>query len=144
MKKRIFWFASLIVLMGLVLNPQKVFAHEDVTVGDYDFEIGWIEEPPIAGQQNAILVNVVKCERRRTTTSRGCFIVDCHRFLRRTEKGANTPTSGRRYGGGIYGSYSAYYCWTIYGHLGGQVRRHRYKCRSGTGGSKPCRYTSIP
>jgi len=59
MKKRIYWFASLIVLMGLVLNPQKVFAHEDVTVGDYDFEIGWIEEPPIAGQQNAILVNVV-------------------------------------------------------------------------------------
>ena len=29
-----------------------------ITVGDYTLEIGWVNEPPIVGQQNAIVVNV--------------------------------------------------------------------------------------
>ena len=51
-------------MMTLVLGPHTVFAHESVTVGDYELEIGWVEEPPIVGQQNAILVMV-------SDTSRG-------------------------------------------------------------------------
>jgi hypothetical protein len=35
-----------------------VLAHEAITVGEYTIEIGWLNEPPIAGQQNAIVVNV--------------------------------------------------------------------------------------
>ena len=59
MNKGIYWFAGWIVFIALVLNAPKAFAHEDVTVGDYEFEIGWVDEPPIVGQQNAVLVNVV-------------------------------------------------------------------------------------
>src|SRR5215211_2689954 len=58
MNKWIYRFSSFIVFLALVLYAQVAFAHESVTVGDYEFEIGWVDEPPIVGQQNAILVNV--------------------------------------------------------------------------------------
>ena len=44
--------------MSLILSYQIALAHENVTVGDYELEIGWVDEPAIVGQQNAILVNV--------------------------------------------------------------------------------------
>jgi len=50
--------AGLICLIALVLNFQLALAHESVTVGDYTLEIGWVNEPPVVGQQNAIVVNV--------------------------------------------------------------------------------------
>lgn len=58
MNKKVFGFAGLIALLSLLLNFQLALAHESVTVGDYELEIGWVDEPPIAGQQNAILVIV--------------------------------------------------------------------------------------
>lgn len=57
MNKRSF-AACLIVLFLLIFNFQPAFAHESITVGDYTLEIGWLSEPPIEGQQNAIVVNV--------------------------------------------------------------------------------------
>jgi hypothetical protein len=56
MKTRKLWTAGLITLIVLLAHFQEALAHESVTVGDYELEIGWIEEPPIAGQQNAIVV----------------------------------------------------------------------------------------
>jgi hypothetical protein len=56
MKK--WWAASLISLVALVFNFQLVLAHETITVGNYEIEVGWLTEPPIAGVQNAIVVNV--------------------------------------------------------------------------------------
>ena len=50
--------AGLIALMAILLSYQTALAHVNITVGDYEFEIGWVDEPPIVGQQNAILVNV--------------------------------------------------------------------------------------
>ncbi len=50
--------ACLIVLIALLISHQTALAHESVTVGDYEIEIGWVDEPPIVGQQNAILVIV--------------------------------------------------------------------------------------
>jgi hypothetical protein len=58
MNKKAVWKAGLISLTALVLNFQLAFAHETITVGDYEIEIGWEGEPPVVGQQNAILVNV--------------------------------------------------------------------------------------
>jgi hypothetical protein len=58
MNKKAVWTAGLISLTALVLNFQLAFAHETITVGDYEIEIGWVNEPPIVGQQNAIAVNV--------------------------------------------------------------------------------------
>jgi hypothetical protein len=62
LKKRSLWMAGLLALIALTLNIQLVLAHEEITVGDYTLEIGWLSEPPVVGQQNAIVVNV-------TTTS---------------------------------------------------------------------------
>ncbi len=50
--------ACLIVLIALLISHQTALAHESITVGDYEIEIGWVDEPPIVGQQNAILVIV--------------------------------------------------------------------------------------
>jgi len=36
----------------------QVSAHQTVTVGPYDVEIGWSSEPPIIGQMNAIIMNL--------------------------------------------------------------------------------------
>jgi hypothetical protein len=58
MNRKKLWIAGLIALIALSINLQLVFAHESITVGDYEIEIGWVNEPPIAGQQNAILVIV--------------------------------------------------------------------------------------
>ena len=52
------WTASLISLFALILNFQLAFAHETITVGNYEIEVGWVHEPPIVGQQNAVVVNV--------------------------------------------------------------------------------------
>jgi hypothetical protein len=58
MNIRSFWIAGLVALLALGLNFQLAFAHESITVGDYTIEIGWLSEPPVVGQQNAIVVNV--------------------------------------------------------------------------------------
>ena len=58
MNRKKLWIAGLISLIALTLNFQLAFAHESITVGDYTVEIGWLSEPPIVGQQNAIVVNV--------------------------------------------------------------------------------------
>ena len=58
MNKKIFAITGLIVLIALLVNYQNVSAHQGITVGDYELEIGWVIEPPLVGQQNAIVVNV--------------------------------------------------------------------------------------
>lgn len=58
MKRQAFWLASLIALIILILNFQLVMAHESITVGDYTLEVGWLSEPPVVGQPNAIVVHV--------------------------------------------------------------------------------------
>ena len=62
MRKTSFIDACLLVIVALVLNFQPALAQESITVGEYTIEIGWLGEPPVAGQQNAIAVNVSKGE----------------------------------------------------------------------------------
>jgi len=58
MNKKIILPSCFIVLFLLIFNFQNVFAHESINVGDYQIEIGWLTEPAIAGQMNAVVVNV--------------------------------------------------------------------------------------
>jgi len=58
MKKKLYMPVCLIVFIAVLISYQTAYAHVDITVGDYEFEIGWVDEPPIAGQKNAILVHV--------------------------------------------------------------------------------------
>lgn len=62
MNKKLFIPACLIAFFALLIGYQTAFAHTSITVGDYTVEIGWVNEPVLVGQQNAIVVNV-------TTTS---------------------------------------------------------------------------
>ena len=58
MNKRSVLSACLLSLMLLLSSFHTVRAHETVTVGDYEIEVGWLNEPPIAGEKNAIAINV--------------------------------------------------------------------------------------
>src|SRR5690242_3116498 len=58
MNRNKLWMAGLVALFLLLINVQLVLAHTPVTVGAYTVEIGWVNEPPIVGQQNAVVVNV--------------------------------------------------------------------------------------
>lgn len=58
MNRKSFVNACLITLIALLLNFQLALAHESVTIGDYEIEIGWVDEPAIVGQKNAIAINV--------------------------------------------------------------------------------------
>ena len=64
MKTKSLFVSLLITIFTLLLNFQIASAHESITVGDYEIEVGWQNEPPITGQHNAIVVNV-------TNTSNG-------------------------------------------------------------------------
>jgi hypothetical protein len=69
MKRQTLWLAGLLAFTALILNFQFVLAHESITVGDYTLEIGWLHEPPVVGQNNAIVVHV-------STTSDGQPVED--------------------------------------------------------------------
>ena len=58
MNKKSLQRACVLVLFSLLFSHQLAFAHESITIGNYELEIGWLEEPPIAGQQNAVVVTV--------------------------------------------------------------------------------------
>ncbi len=52
--------ATLVVFalaVGLVGNA---FAHKSQVIGDYDIEVGWVKEPPVAGKSNSIEITIVK------------------------------------------------------------------------------------
>ena len=58
MKKKKILLAGLLSLIAVVFTIQIAFAHTSITSGPYTIEIGWVNEPAIIGQQNAIVVNV--------------------------------------------------------------------------------------
>jgi hypothetical protein len=58
MSRKNLWRGSLAALIALMLTFQPASAHEHITIGDYELVIGWVDEPPIVGQLNAIIVNV--------------------------------------------------------------------------------------
>ena len=60
MKKKSVLHACLIALLFLLFTRQTAHAHEHITIGDYEFVIGWLEEPPIAGQMNAIVISITE------------------------------------------------------------------------------------
>jgi hypothetical protein len=58
MNKKLFVSACLMALIALLASYQTALAHETITVGDYEIVVGWANEPPVAGQLNAIEIIV--------------------------------------------------------------------------------------
>ena len=50
--------ACLVAGIAALLVFQTASAHTTIHIGEYDVEIGWVDEPSIVGQRNAIVVNV--------------------------------------------------------------------------------------
>ena len=48
----------LLLLCGVLFFPQTAWAHQNVTVGDYTVEYGWVNEPVVVGQPNAVVINI--------------------------------------------------------------------------------------
>jgi hypothetical protein len=45
-------------MLATVLTFGIALAHTTVNAGNYAIEVGWVDEPPIIGQRNAVVVNV--------------------------------------------------------------------------------------
>jgi len=58
MNRRTLAFALVILLIALLAITRPASAHETITVGDYDVEYGWVNEPAIVGQPNAVVINI--------------------------------------------------------------------------------------
>lgn len=48
-------FLLIVITAVLVTGFYSTFAHKTVTVEQYEIEVGWRDEPPLASQQNAIV-----------------------------------------------------------------------------------------
>ena len=53
-QKKLLVSAILLALTAVLLNSQPAFAHESITIGNYEIVYGWVNEPPIAGQLNGV------------------------------------------------------------------------------------------
>ncbi len=58
MRSKIFPWALIAALMLALAAPLIASAHTKITVGPYDVEVGWVEEPPIVGVKNAVAINI--------------------------------------------------------------------------------------
>ncbi len=50
--------AGLLALLAAALTFGVALAHTSVHAGNYAIEVGWMDEPPIVGQRNAVVINV--------------------------------------------------------------------------------------
>ncbi|MBI5146098.1 MAG: hypothetical protein HZA84_02635 [Thaumarchaeota archaeon] len=51
-----------LVTLSMMLGFVPAFAHKTVTVEQYDIEVGWRDEPPLVGQQNAVFFSITQDE----------------------------------------------------------------------------------
>lgn len=58
MKSKIRILIVIMLLAALLAFPQIAWAHQTATVGDYNVEYGWVNEPAVVGQPNAVVINV--------------------------------------------------------------------------------------
>lgn len=54
--------AVFLALVGLNGSTQSALAHTRVEVGPYAIVVGWLQEPPIVGERNALIVEITENE----------------------------------------------------------------------------------
>ena len=62
--KRFFWWGTAVFLALFTLSQtsQTALAHTRVEVGPYAIVIGWLQEPPIVGERNALTLEITEDE----------------------------------------------------------------------------------
>ena len=68
--------ACAMVTVAIAFSSQEALAHTTIHAGDYDVEVGWVDEPPIIGQRNAIVVNVSNSKAADATVDISNLTVD--------------------------------------------------------------------
>ena len=62
-KRLVLWImAVFLALIGLTNSTHMALAHTRVEVGPYAFVIGWVQEPPIVGERNALIIEITEDE----------------------------------------------------------------------------------
>lgn len=51
-----------LVTLSMMMGFAPAFAHKTVTVGQYEIEVGWRDEPPLVSQQNAVFFSITQDE----------------------------------------------------------------------------------
>ena len=59
-RQRITAVLLLTIFLSLVVTPVPALAHARIEVGPYVIIVGWVEEPVIVGERNAILIEVTQ------------------------------------------------------------------------------------
>ncbi len=85
MNRKILIISPLVAVIAVFFSYQLAFAHTTIHVGDYDVEIGWVDEPPIVGQRNSVVVNV-------TNTKATDSVVDISKLTVNVNYGGETKT----------------------------------------------------
>jgi hypothetical protein len=85
MSRKSFLIASALVVVAALFSFQSASAHTTVHIGNYDVEIGWVDEPPVVGQRNAIVINV-------SNTSSTDATVDISKLTVNVSYGGETKT----------------------------------------------------
>jgi hypothetical protein len=49
---------GVVLMLVLAIRPGVASAHQTIQVGDYDVEYGWVNEPVIVNQPNAVVINI--------------------------------------------------------------------------------------
>ncbi|MCK5895328.1 MAG: hypothetical protein KAG20_00910, partial [Cocleimonas sp.] len=75
LRKYAFWLAFFIAILVATVTTHDVFAHTRIEVGPYTVVVGWVEEPVIVGERNALLLEVYEGD-RPVTGMEGSLNVD--------------------------------------------------------------------
>lgn len=85
MNRKILMVSSLVTVVAFFFSYQIASAHTTIHVGNYDVEVGWVDEPPIIGQRNAVVVNV-------SNTTAADSVVDISKLTVNVNYGGETKT----------------------------------------------------
>jgi hypothetical protein len=58
MAKKLIGVLIIWVVLSLMIAPTIAWAHQTVQIGDYAVEYGWMNEPVIVNQPNAVVINI--------------------------------------------------------------------------------------
>jgi hypothetical protein len=58
MKRKNLYSSILLAALAVLMTFGTALAHTTVTAGNYEIEVGWVDEPPVVGQRTAVVLNV--------------------------------------------------------------------------------------
>jgi hypothetical protein len=67
---------AVVTLLALLIAALPALAHEEIEVGPYLLEVGWLDEPPLVGIKNAVFLSIVNQETEEPVEDIGALQVE--------------------------------------------------------------------